>query len=165
MTQKKKLKATLLFDLALIALGGWLLHLRIHHPGAAGPNVIPFTSGLISLVIVVGLLINHGTVIYGYILNGMLVIFGTITMAHFSWAKMPRPATLTTLLLMTLLADIMLLWGKFGVGKAVFELETADFTQELERKPNVWRVPNMGWWLVHLAAMTLVYSLGHILWR
>ena len=28
-----------------------------------------------------------------------------------------------------------------------------------------YRYPNMGWWLVHLVGLSIVYTLGNLLWR
>lgn len=163
MTQKENLKTTLLSGLVLISMGGWLLHNRIHPPVARGANFLPFFAGIISAVFVPMLFLKRGTVLYAYILNGMIVILGTIGMAHFSLANPPRPVTIGFLLLLTLFADILLLWGKFAIGKTLFELEISE--PDAPRGVRTFRLPNMGWWWVHLSGMSLVYYLGHSLWR
>ena len=101
---------------------------------------------------------------YGYVLNGMLVIIGTITMAHFSYAKLPVPLTAGSLLLKTTLADILLLSAKFALGKALFDLKMSS-DLSAEKAGISWRYPNMGWWWAHLAGIFAVYSAGHLLWR
>jgi hypothetical protein len=65
----------------------------------------------------------------------------------------------------TTFADIMLSWGKFTVGKALFDLEALRTETDVTVKGRFFRYPNMGWWWVHLVALTAVYSLGHVIWR
>jgi hypothetical protein len=105
------------------------------------------------------------TVQYGYVLNGMLAIIGTITMAHFSFAHWPAPPTVASILTKTLLADILILWTIFLIGKALFELETFGYDPDKPKKGISYRYPNMGWWFVHLVGASIVYTLGHQLWR
>jgi hypothetical protein len=105
------------------------------------------------------------TIAYGYVLNGFLVIVGTITMAHFSIAHWPNPLTLQAIFMNTLLADILILWGKFFIGKSIFDLEFFGYDATREKKGKTFRYPNMGWWFVHLAAVSIVYYLSFMLWR
>jgi hypothetical protein len=105
------------------------------------------------------------TIGYGYVLNGFLTIIGTIVMAHFSLTRWPAPATLQSILLKTLLADILILWGKFFVGKALFELETFGYDQNKLKVGITYRYPNMGWWMIHLIGISLIYFLGNYFWR
>ena len=105
------------------------------------------------------------TLDFGYVLNGFLVILGTITMAHFSIVHLPQPFTFGTLLLKTTLADILILFGKFFVGQALFDLELHGYDSNPRRGGVIWRYPSFSWWLVHLAAVSAVYGLGNYLWR
>jgi hypothetical protein len=57
------------------------------------------------------------------------------------------------------------LWGNFFVGKALFDLEFFGYDPNRERKGRTWRYPNLGWWMVHLVAISAVYYVGHALWR
>jgi hypothetical protein len=86
-------------------------------------------------------------------------------MAHFSIAHWPNPATVQAVLLTTLLADILILWAKFFIGKSIFDLEFFGYDAAKEKKGKTYRYPNMGWWFIHLAVISLVYYLGFILWR
>jgi hypothetical protein len=165
MTRRIYVKSMLMVALVALALGGFLLHLRIH-PVANNPsNVIPVIAGILSILVVPLLFARKKTVQYGYVLNGMLAIVGTIVMAHFSLAHWPAPASLASIVTKTLLADILILWAIFFIGKALFELETFGYDPEKPKKGVVYRYPNMGWWFVHLIGTSLVYSLGHQLWR
>jgi hypothetical protein len=165
MTVRTYVKSTLLASLVALALGGFLLHLRIHPFTHSPSKLIPFVSGLLSLVLVPLLFSFRKTLSYGYVLNGMLVILGTVAMAHFSISNWPKPVSVGAILLKTTLADIALLWGKFFVGKALFDLELYGYDRDQAKKGITCRYPNYGWWMVHLVVLSLVYYLGHLVWR
>lgn len=130
----KSLRITLIIGLALISLGGFLLHSRIHplyvetHKEQIndlnkidkikvkefeGYGLIPFVSGLTSIILITVLFCFRRTAAYAYLISGMTVIIGTITMAHFGIAKAGNP--------FMLFADIAILLGKFPISKAIFE--------------------------------------------
>ena len=127
-------KNTLLTALFLLAVSGLLLHYRIHNfmvadkmnPGGFafdGSKFMATLFPLIDVIVVTGLFMSRKTAAYGYLLNGLLVIYGTIFMAHFSFAEIaaksiPFPA----LLLKSTLPDIGIAWGDFFVGKALYDL-------------------------------------------
>ena len=46
----------------------------------------------------------------------------------------------------------------------LFELETFGDDPNRPKAGMTYRYPNMGWWLIHLAAVSLVYYLGNRLW-
>jgi hypothetical protein len=165
MTVKTSLRSILLGALITLALGGFMLHSRIH-PITQNPSfLVPFYAGILSSVVVPLLFFFPKTIAYGYVLNGFLAIIGTIVMAHFSLAHWPAQATLQTILLKTLLADILILWGKFFVGKALFDLETFGYENNRQKTGLTYRYPNMGWWMIHLIAVSLAYYLGNHFWR
>jgi len=165
MTTKTYVKSTLLIGLIALSAGGFLLHLRVHPVSQNLSNLVPFISGLLGVLVVPLLFSFKKTIAYGYVINGMEAIIGTVTMAHFSIAHWPAHTTLTSILMMTLLADILLLWGKFGVGLALFNLELFGYDPVKPRKGKYFRYPNMGWWLVHLVGISVFYSIGHYFWR
>jgi len=165
MTQKQNLRVLLICSLFFLALGGFLLHSRIHPLGEDPWDVIPAVSGTLSVVVITLLFCFHPTVAFGYVLNGMTVIIGTIAMSHFSLKNAPAVWTLQSVLFKTLLADIAILWGKFVVGKALFELELLKQPDNAVRKGRFFRYPNMGWWWVHLVALGVVYTLGYLIWK
>jgi hypothetical protein len=155
----------LLIGLLTLSIGGLLLHSRIHPVKTNYSNLVPAVSGLLSVLVVPLLFCFRRTIAYGYVLNGFLVIIGTITMAHFSIAHWPNPATLQGVLVNTLLADILILWGKFFIGKSIFDLEFFGYDAAREKKGVTYRYPNMGWWLIHLVAISIIYYIGFMLWR
>jgi hypothetical protein len=165
MTRRIYVKSMLMTALITLPLGGLLLHLRIHSVADNPSNVIPVIAGILSVLVVPLLFACKKTVQYGYVLNGMLAIIGTIVMAHFSLAHWPAPSTAVSIITKTLLADILILWTIFLVGKALFELETFGYDPDKPKKGVIYRYPNMGWWFVHLIGTSLVYTLGHYLWR
>ncbi len=165
MNRKAYIKLMLIGGLIVLALGGWLLHFRIHPPFKEGYNLVPFIAGIISVVIVPLLFSFRSTIAYAYVLNGMLVILGTITMAHFSIVHFAGPLNFQNLLFGTLLADIAILFGNFACGKAIFDLELLNASTDTVPKGRYFRYPNNGWWVVHLFALSLVYALGNVLWK
>jgi hypothetical protein len=165
MTRKQMLKNILITGLVFLAIGGWFLHLRIHPPSKNEANWVPFVSGVFSVFILPALFYFRKTLTLAYITNGFLVIIGTITMAHFSIAHFKPPVTLYGILFNTILGDILLLWGKFFVGMALFDLEFLKTEAGLAPKGRYFRYPNMGWWLVHLVTLAVLYALGNIFWK
>jgi hypothetical protein len=164
MMQKQKLRLLLILGLVFVSLGGWVLHGRIHPPSELPLNYIPFIAGLIGMILVPILFLFRKTVAYAYAINGMLVIIGTITMAHFSLAHRPESFTLVTVAQRTLLPDIAILFVNFMLGKVIFELELLRGEDTPARHGRFFRYPNMGWWGVHLFTLSAVYTLGHLLW-
>ena len=165
MNRKMKIKTILIASLFFLALGGWLLHLRIHPLLKDADNIIPLISGIISVFCLPLLFCSSRTIVLAYILNGFLAIIGTITMAQFSIVNFKGPVTLENIILNYTFADIAILWGKFLLGKALFDLEYLKSDQDLAAQGRFFRYPNMGWWWVHFFALAGVYALGNILWR
>ena len=166
MKKKDYLRLILILAIFFLALGGWLLHLRIHPIAKDAENYIPAVAGFISVIIIPVLFIFRSTIPFAYLLNGMTVIIGTITMTHFTIENPPQVWTIQTILLGTLLADIVLLWGKFAVGKALFELELAVTQPDAPmRSGRFFRFPNMGFWFVHVVTLTAVYIIGAYFWK
>ena len=127
-------KNTLLTILILLAVSGLLLHYRIHnfmvadklHPGIFVFDNTKFFATLfplIDVILVTALFMSRRTAVYGYLLNGLIVIYGTILMAHFSIAEMmAKSIPLQAMLLKSTLPDIGIAWGDFFVGKALYDL-------------------------------------------
>jgi hypothetical protein len=127
-------KNSLLAVLLLLALSGLILHLRIHnfiivdklHPGNYqfdGTRFLAALFPLIDVIVVTGLFMSKRTAVYGYLLNGLIVIYGTILMAHFSIAEiMAKSVPLQSMLLKSTLPDIGIAWADFFTGKALYDL-------------------------------------------
>jgi len=142
-----------------------MLHLRIHPASKSTSNFVPLISGILSVIVVPLLFSSKKTVSYGYVLNGFLVIIGTVAMAHFALRNWPQPPSLESILLKTTFPDIMVLWTKFFIGKALFDLELFGYDSGRNRVGVAYRYPNTGWWLVHLVGVSVVYTLSGWLWR
>lgn len=127
-------KHVYLIALFLLALSGLLLHLRIHPfmitiPNMPNEKVFNFTRFLatllpiIDVVFVTVLFSSKKTAVYGYLLNGLIVIYGTVLMAHFSINEMiVKNLPLQAMVLRSTLPDIGIAWGDFFVGKALYDL-------------------------------------------
>jgi len=165
MTIRTYVKTILLSGLVVMSLGGLLIHLRVHPISKNPSNLVTVIAGVLSILVVPLLLGFRKTVHYGYVLNGFLVIVGTLAMAHFSIVHRPSPITLEAILMQTTLADILILWGKFFIGKALFDLEFYGYDSAKEKKGLTYRYPNLGWWLIHLVLVAAVYYLGNRIWR
>jgi hypothetical protein len=148
--------------LVLLSLGGWLLHARAHSVSFDPSNpsnpafVVPFLVGLLSIIAAPILLNFKGTFVVGYLINGMSVVIGTITMAAFSLAKLPSPLTAQNILTGTMLWSILLLFPKLLLGQMIL----------LHYHPNgMGRLFTGSWWLRHFIYLSAIFTLGHILWR
>lgn len=128
---KKKSYVAVLF---LLAISGLLLHLRIHpfmiqNPNIPGEKIFDFTRflatilPLIDVIFVTILFSFRKTAVYGYLLNGLIVIYGTILMAHFSINEMiVKNLPIQAMILKSTLPDIGIAWGDFFVGKLLYDL-------------------------------------------
>ncbi len=127
-------KKTLLTALFLLAVAGLLLHYRIHNfmvpdklnPGTYvfdGTRFLSFIFPLVDVFLVTLLFTSRKTAVYGYLLNGILVIYGTVFMAHFSIAEIyAKSIPPSAWLLKSTLPDIGIAWGDFFIGKALYDL-------------------------------------------
>ncbi len=127
-------KGTLLIALFLLALSGLMLHLRIHyfmvpdklHPGEFifdNTKLLASLLPMIDVIVVTALFMSRKTAVYGYLLNGLLVIYGTVIMAHYSIAEITaKSIPFQAMMLKSTLPDIGIAWADFFVGKALYDL-------------------------------------------
>ena len=127
-------KNTLIIALFLLAISGFLLHFRVHpfltpdkvSQGAFIFNKSNFLASLFSLidaVVVTSLFLSRKTAVFGYLLNGLIVIFGTILMAHFSIVDIiAKSIPVASWLTRSTLPDIGIAWADFLVGKSLYDL-------------------------------------------
>lgn len=119
-----------LFLLAILAL---VLHFRIHNfmvapHDASGPefdstHFLAFLFPLVDVIGVTALFASKRTAVYGYLLNGMIVVFGTVLMAHFSIAELTTmSAPLLDWLTSSILPGVGIAWVDFFIGKALYGL-------------------------------------------
>jgi hypothetical protein len=124
----------LLAALVLLSVSGLMLHYRVHNfmqPDPLNPGVsvfdrakfLSFVFPLVDVVFVTALFCFRRTAVYGYLLNGLIVIYGTVFMAHFSIADLiAKSAPPADWLIKNTLPDIGIAWGDFFVGKALYEI-------------------------------------------
>ncbi len=129
-------KRALLIALFLLAVSGLMLHYRIHpflvadkiQPGKYNFEPTEFLASLlpfVDVILVTVLFISRKTVVYGYLLNGIIIIYGTVFMAHFSISLMiAKSIPLSEMFLKSTLPDIGIAWGDFFIGKALYDLYT-----------------------------------------
>ncbi len=150
--------------LFIVSLGGLLIHLKLHPPPGPSWHYLPYSAGAISVLVVTVLFFFRRGYQFAYVINGMLVIIGTIAMTHFSLAFPPKVISISGIVTGSMLPFILVLWTNFVLGKALFELRLMKTDEEKRRGGKLFRYPNMGWWFIHLFALSTVYFLGHTLW-
>ncbi|MDP1854063.1 MAG: hypothetical protein Q8L26_07695 [Candidatus Omnitrophota bacterium] len=163
------LRKNLIFALITISIGGLLLHLRIHPLIVDGilefEHLIPAVFGALSVIVVPCLFLKQNTADLAYLLTGLSVIFGAIIMSHLSIATWEGGVSLLKIMLKTTLADSLILLAKFFIGKALFE---SYFPERLKLNcqfPQSFRFLFDGWWLLHFIGITVVYTLGAVLFK
>jgi hypothetical protein len=127
-------RRALLAALFLLALTASLLHLAAHpvfapddaNPGATifrGSFVAASLLPLLDLVVVTWLFSSRRTAAYGHLLNGLIVVYGTVLMGHYGIAALAAkpPATPVEWLFKSMLIDIAIVWADFFAGKALYE--------------------------------------------
>jgi hypothetical protein len=161
-------KRYLIAALFLISAGGLWIHYNYHSPSASmarfhstDPSLfaygyVPLVAGVSSVFLVPILFMFKRTMHLAHLLNGFAAIIGFITMGHFSIASAPP-----------LYPDLGIIVAKFYMGRAIFELS---LYSDLNAVPAAsgWqkiRYPNIGYWYVHFVLLSVVYVLGHVLWR
>jgi hypothetical protein len=84
---------------------------------------LAFVFPLLDVVLVTILFMSKQTAVYGYLLNGLIVIYGTVFMAHFSITDLIVHAVPPDQwVLKSTLPDIGIAWADFFAGKALFNL-------------------------------------------
>jgi hypothetical protein len=59
-----------------------------------------------------------------------------------------------------------MLWGKFAVGKALFDLDPVINRPDAQiSSGRFFRFPNMGFWFAHIGTLTAVYLIGSYFWK
>lgn len=131
-------KKTLLIALFLLALSGLMLHYRIYsfmvpdrlNSGNFVFDKTKFLSLLfpcIDVFLVTLLFTSRKTVVYGYLLNGLIVIYGSIFMTHFSITELTaKSLPFQDWLLNSTLPDTGIAWVDFFIGKALYDLYMRD---------------------------------------
>jgi len=161
-TSHKKETTELILALFFISVGGWLLHFRIHPilPDAArmrnSANFFPFTVGLTSMLVTPVLLWFRRTLLVGYLLNGIGALTGMLLMTYFSLATFRHPFTLAGVFTGTLVADVLIAFSRLFLGQRILHTYYPSGTG---RMFTAW------WWTRHAFYVSVVFLLGHSVWR
>lgn len=127
------IRKSLFTALLLLGLTGVLIHYKAHPffvtdklTGIASFSGTKFIASLLCLVdvfVVTILFTSRKTAVYGYLINGMIVILGTILMTHFSIASFAAKGVPPGGMLLNSTAyDIAIAWADFFVGRALYEV-------------------------------------------
>lgn len=88
-----------------------------------GTRFLSFIFPVIDVVVVTALFTSRRTCVYGYLLNGIIVIYGTVFMAHYSIAEFTAKAVPAgEWVLRSTLPDIGIAWSDFFAGKALYNI-------------------------------------------
>ncbi len=137
-------RKTLILAQFLIAAAALWLHCKIHPYMVLDPltgteelhmgKLVAFIFCLLDVFLVTALFVSVKSAVYGYILNGMLVIFGSVMMAHFTISSgMAMHLPVDVVLWKSTLPDIMLAAGDFFIGKTVYELSLQEAQAALSK--------------------------------
>ena len=138
-----KVRRILLLCLFLMALGAGGLHLKYHppfeeleNPGEYVPvfrNIFAFGCALTDIFLVTFLFSRKKTAAWGYLLNGMLIIYGTVIMTQYGWLQVHyREGALLNYILHPTLPYLSVAWADFFAGAVLYKLW---FVSEPESKP------------------------------
>ncbi|OGK11390.1 MAG: hypothetical protein A2W80_07585 [Candidatus Riflebacteria bacterium GWC2_50_8] len=119
------------FGLFCMALGGFLLHYRIHPPQNDAFNLIAVLFTLFNALILPAMFFSRKTMPWAYLINATSVVAGVATMTWFSIANWKDPLTLYTILFHSTLADSLILMGKLPLAHAIL-LAWREFDSEVK---------------------------------
>lgn len=107
------------FGLFCMALGGFLLHYRIHPPSKDAFNLIGVLFPLFNTIFLPIMFLSRKTVTWAYVINVTSVVVGVTVMTWYSIANWKDPLTLYNLVFQSTLADSLILIGKLPLGHII----------------------------------------------
>lgn len=127
MVDVAKIRRNLLLGLFLLASASLITHFSWHPPlrapeGRALANTMASVLTLLDAVWVTWLFSRKKTAAWGYLINGLLVIYGTVFMTHFGWSAVGGQASPFRYLLHSMTPEIMILWADFFAGSVLYRL-------------------------------------------
>ena len=145
-----------IFALLLISISGWMFHLNRHWVLENPANFVPFILGILMIFAVPILLNFKQTYLIAYLTNGFSVIIGAVLMATFSLSRLKFPIAFSDIFIRTLFGDIIILSSKLFIGQMILH----------HYHPNgLGRLFTAWWWIRHFVYFTIVFLIGHLLWR
>ena len=145
-----------IFSLLFLSVSGWLIHLSRHPISDDLSNLVSFIFGILTIFLVPILLNSKKTYLIGYLINGFSVIIGTVVMATLSISHLSVPVSVSDVLFRTLLGSILILMTKLFIGQMILRHY---HPTGLGRMFTAW------WWTRHFVYFSIVFSIGHWLWR
>jgi len=127
MVNVSNVRRTLLAGLFLLAVGALALHLNVHSPlhpppGRTFNNTTASLFVLFDAVVVTWLFSKKKTAVWGYLLNGLLVIYGTVMMTHFGWSHNGPGSSLLSYVYHSTTPEIIIAWADFCLGAVLYRL-------------------------------------------
>jgi len=125
MTYLAKFRPILLLTMCLLAAVAFVAHLRMHPP-LSGGDIYPdgWAAAILTFVdmtLVTWLFARKRTAAWGYLLNGMIVIYGTVFMTHFGWTKVHHQgAALSDYIFHPTSLDVTMAWIDFFLGTILY---------------------------------------------
>ena len=159
---KTKPPASPIAAIALLSLGGLMLHLRVH-PVSLDPTdpsnpalLVPLAAGILSAVVSPVLLAFPRTFLVGYLWNGMSAVVGSITMAAAGFSPLPSPLSAESILLGSTLSSILLLLPKLFLGQIALRHY---------HPGGMGRLFTARWWVRHFFYVGAAFALGRLIGR
>ncbi|MDD5109361.1 MAG: hypothetical protein PHC29_07685 [Candidatus Omnitrophica bacterium] len=110
----------LIIAMFFLALGGFLLHYRIHP--FVGIYRLARIVSLLDVFLVTAFLCARSTAIYGLLLKGMFTILAVVLMGNFSVSGfIGKNPTLSDWIFKSTLADILIALSGFLIAKVVYD--------------------------------------------
>lgn len=133
MKDAARLRHLLLLCLFLMAFGAVGLHLNYHppleeleNPGEYVPvfrNIFALGCALADVVLVTFLFSRKKTAAWGYLLNGMLIIYGTVIMTQYGWLQVHyQEGSLINYFFHPTLPYLSVAWADFFAGAVLYKL-------------------------------------------
>ncbi len=128
MEHVQRIRRLFLLGMFLLASGSLILHFNIHSPlhsppGLVFSNRLVFALVLFDVVGVTWLFSRKDTAAWGYLFNGLLVIYGTVFMTYFGWSRIgDSGGSFLRYVFHATTPEIIIAWADFFVGAALYRL-------------------------------------------
>ena len=103
----------------LIAMGGLLLHTRVHPLSKDAFNVFAIGFGVFNSFILPGMFFFRRLMPWAYVINATSVVVGVTTMTWYSVVNWTVPLTIWNILLYSTLADSLILMAKLPLAHVI----------------------------------------------
>ena len=117
MTNKKLFPPV--FGLFCMAFGGLLLHYRIHPPSKDTFNWIAVGFPIFNTFVLPFMFFKEKTWRWAYLINAISVVIGVLAMTMHSIKTWDKPLTITNILLLSTMADSLILLAKLPLAHQI----------------------------------------------